>query len=96
MYEGSKEVYVAPRVQISLLFFLLVLFTRGGRKSGESPGFDFKFRKEFQPVSVEESDRRARGGREEGGLRLPRVAERPKRGERVAEKRAGGERHEKN
>ena len=75
--------------------FLLVLFTRGGRKSGESPGFDFKIRKEFRPVSVEESDRRARGGREEGGegfLEGRRGQER--RG--LSEKRAAGSGAKKN
>ena len=67
-----------------------MLFTRGGRKSGESPGFDFKFRKEFRPVSVEESDRRARGGREEGGGGFLEWLREATRGARLSEKRAAG------
>ena len=73
-----------------------MLFTRGGRKSGESPGFDFKIRKEFRPVSVE---RRATAEREEGRgrrRRLPRVAERGDERREAVGKEGGGERREKN
>ena len=42
--------------------FLLVLFTRGGRKSGESPGFDFNLEKNSDPSL----SRRATAEREEG------------------------------
>ena len=69
-FEGQRQ---SMNLHIFLLerdipaFFLLVLFARGGRKAGESPAFDFKFRKEFRPVSGKKSDRRAIGGLEEGG-----------------------------
>ena len=75
--------------------FLLVLFARGGRKSGESPGFDFKFfRKEFRPVSVEE--------REEGRGMKAAAREASSSGGEAEERRegvgkeGGGERREKN
>ena len=72
-----------------------MLFARGGRKAGESPGFDFKFRKEFRPVSVEENERRARGGREEGG-EASSVEGEPRERREGGGKEGGGERREKN
>ena len=75
--------------------FLLVLFTRGGESPGNPRASILKLEKNSDPSL----SRRATAEREEGERKAAEASSdggRAESGERVAEKRAGGERHGKN